>query len=143
MIQILGQDGVTAQLSISALFRIERVHFLIEFVTLVVYLLQLFICSLGVVGLLIDSREFFLDSSEVLAHMEHSQVVSDECEPFFILLILLLDDVIAYRFKSIVLDVEQVIGGVLETLLNGLIKEFNHVREQFNDLADNRGEWSI
>ena len=143
MIQILSQDWVTLELSVAALFGVECIDFLVELVALVVNLLQLFVGGFRVVGLLVDGREFFLDSGEVLAHMENSQVVGYEGEPLLVLFVLLFDDVIAYRFKSIVLDVEQVIGGVLETLLNGLIKEFNHVREQFNDLADNRGEWSI
>ena len=127
MIQILGQDGITLELSIAALFGVECIDFLVELVALVVYLLELLVCGLGVVGLLVDSRELFLDSGEVLAHVEHGQVVGYECEPLFVLLVLLLDDVIADRFESVVFNVEEIIGGVLKTLLDGFIEEADHI----------------
>ena len=143
MIQILCQHGVALQLFIAALLGIERIDLLIELIALVIYLLELFIGRLCVVGLLVDSSQFALNPCEVLAHMEHGQVVRNEGEPLLVLLVLLLDDVIADSLESVVLDVQEVICGVLKALLNGLVEEADHISEKVDDLADDSGEGSI
>lgn len=110
MIQILGECRVTFDRLIGCLLGIEGIYFLIEAIAFIVYLLQLFVCGFGVVSLFINSRELAFDSGKVLAHVENGQIVSDEGEPFFVLFVLLLDDIIADGFKSVVFDVEQVIS---------------------------------
>lgn len=75
--------------------------------------------------------------------MEHSQVISDESEPFLILFILELNGIISNGFKAVVLYIEKVIGRVLESLLNGFIHESDHISKEVNYPVNDLGEGPV
>ena len=103
-------------------------------------MLQLFISVLLVVDVLIDAREFTLNTGKVLTHVEHSEVVTYKGEPLVILLVLHADGVITDGLKAVLLNVEQVIACVVQSLLHGLLKVFNEVCEQIYNFINGVAE---
>ena len=103
-------------------------------------MLQLFISVLLIIDILIDAREFTLNTGEILTHVEHSEVVTYKGEPLVILLILHADGVVADGLKAVLLNVEQVIACVVQSLLNGLLEVFNEVCEQIYNFVNGVAE---